>query len=228
MLTLEDVKNDERIRVYITKANENLGALGYTDHGERHSSITAERAREILLKLGYEEEVAELASIAGYLHDLGNVISRSFHAMAGALLVRPILSELGMPLKNLVEVLAAVGNHDEGEEGEPVSEVAAAVLIADKSDVNRSRVRTLKEIDFDIHDRVNYAVTDSQLEVDREAKIIRLRLNIDSEISDMVEYFEIFLSRMLASRRAAKVLSCEFDLDMVETKHEHEAAKQTK
>lgn len=228
MLTLEDVKNDERIRVYITKANENLGALGYTDHGERHSTITAERAREILLKLGYEEEVAELASIAGYLHDLGNVISRSFHAMAGALLVRPILSELGMPLKNLVEVLAAVGNHDEGEEGEPVSEVAAAVLIADKSDVNRSRVRTLKEIEFDIHDRVNYAVTDSQLEVDQEAKIIRLRLHIDSEISDMVEYFEIFLSRMLASRRAAKMLGYEFDLDMVETKHDHETAKQPK
>ncbi len=211
MITLKQVKDHPDVKVYIKKANDFLGVIGYTEHGERHGNYVAKNARRILKELGYDAKTCELAAIAGYIHDIGNVVSRYTHPAASAFLANQVLKELGMPVEDRVYIMSAVGNHDEGT-CDVVSPVAAALLIADKSDVHRSRVRSVKEIRFDIHDRVNYAVTKSELCIDVQKKIITLTLDIDEEISDMVEYFEIFTARMVVCRRAARLLGCEFDV----------------
>lgn len=211
MITLEQVKKHPDVKVYIKKANDFLGVIGYTEHGERHGNYVAKHARKILQELGYDANTCELAAIAGYIHDIGNVISRHSHPEHSAYLASQFLKELNMPAEDRVLVMSAVGNHDEGT-CDIVSPVSAALIIADKSDVHRSRVRSVKEIKFDIHDRVNYAVTKSELHMNAQNKIITLILDIDKEISDMVEYFEIFTTRMVACRRAAKLLGCTFDV----------------
>lgn len=211
MITLEQVKNHPDVKVYITKANDFLGVIGYTEHGERHGKYVAKNARRILRELGYDENTCELAAIAGYIHDIGNVISRHSHPECSAYLASQFLKELNMPVEDRVLIMSAVGNHDEGA-CDTVSPVSAALVIADKSDVHRSRVRSSKELKFDIHDRVNYAVTKSELLMNANNKIITLKLEIDREISDLVEYFEIFIGRMVACRRAAKLLECSFDV----------------
>lgn len=211
MIILEQVKNHPDVKVYIIKANEFLGVIGYTEHGERHGNYVAKNAREILQELGYDANTCELAAIAGYIHDLGNVISRHSHPEHSAHLASQFLKELNMPVEDRVLIMSAVGNHDEGA-CDIVSPVSAALIIADKSDVHRSRVRCAKEITFDIHDRVNYAVTKSELQMNVRDKTITLRLDLDKVISDLVEYFEIFTARMVACRRAAKLLGCTFDV----------------
>lgn len=211
MVTLEQVRNHPDVKVYIKRANDFLGVIGYTEHGERHGNYVAKHARKILQELGYDANTCELAAIAGYVHDIGNVVSRHSHPEHSAHLAGQFSKELNMPVEDRVLVMSAVGNHDEGT-CDIVSPVAAALIIADKSDVHRSRVRSTKEITFDIHDRVNYAVTKSELHIDVPKKAITLNLDIDKEISDMVEYFEIFTARMVACRRAAKLLGCTFDV----------------
>ncbi|MDO8137863.1 MAG: HD domain-containing protein [Candidatus Brocadiales bacterium] len=218
MVTLEQVKNHPEVRYYISKADEFLGNIGYTEHGERHAIYVAQNARRILQELGYEERLCELAAIAGYIHDIGNVVNRTAHPETSALLAHHFLREMGMPIEDVLIVMGAVGNHDESS-SDPVNEVCAALIIADKSDVHRSRVRTTKEIKFDIHDRVNYAVKRSQLKLDTKNKTFILDLEIDKEISDMVEYFEIFTTRMVACRRAAKALGCGFDVVVNNSNH---------
>ncbi len=210
-ITFEQVRNHPDVKVYITKANDFLGVIGYTEHGERHGNYVAKNARKILRELGYDANTCELAAIAGYIHDIGNVISRHSHPECSAYLASQFLRELGMPVEDRVLIMSAVGNHDEGA-CDAVSPVSAALVIADKSDVHRSRVRSNKEINFDIHDRVNYAVTKSELHMDAPKKVITLKLDIDREISDLVEYFEIFTARMVACRRSAKLLGCTFDV----------------
>jgi uncharacterized protein len=211
MITLEQVMNHPDVKVYIQKANEFLGVIGYTEHGERHGRYVAKNARRILKELGYDTNTCELAAIAGYVHDLGNVVSRNTHPASSAYLASQFLKELNMPVEDRVLIMSAVGNHDEGAY-DAVSPVSAALVIADKSDVHRSRVRSEKEIKFDVHDRVNYAVTKSELFMNPTDKVITLKLEIDKEISDLVEYFEIFITRMVACRRAAKLLNCSFEV----------------
>ncbi|NMB00197.1 MAG: HD domain-containing protein [Firmicutes bacterium] len=190
--------------------------MGFTEHGFRHIGLVSSIARNILERLGYDDRLAELAAIAGYVHDLGNCVGRVNHGAAGALLVEPILRDLGMSPEEIALILSAVGNHEE-EVGEPVNEVAAALILADKSDVHRTRVRNTDIPTFDIHDRVNYAVIKSFLDVDDEARRITLRITIETENTSIMEYFEIFLERMLMCRRAAAYLGCEFKLMINET-----------
>lgn len=211
MITLQQVKDHPDVKVYIKKANDFLGVIGFTEHGERHGNYVAKNARKILKELRYDANTCELAAIAGYIHDIGNVVSRHSHPEHSAHLASQFLKELNMPVEDRVLVMSAVGNHDE-DACDIVSPVAAALIIADKSDVHRSRVRSVKEIKFDIHDRVNYAVTKSELQMNAQEKAITLLLDIDKEISDLVEYFEIFTARMVACRRAAKLLGCTFDV----------------
>jgi hypothetical protein len=211
MVTLEQVRNHPDVKVYIKKADEFLGTIGYTEHGERHAIYVSENARRLLQKFSFDRKTCELAAIAGYLHDIGNVTNRVSHPVTSAFLANQILRDLGMPTEDICTVMGAIGSHDEAS-CDPVSEVSAAIIIADKSDVHRSRVRTLKEIKFDIHDRVNYAVMKSDLKFNQKKRTISLHLDIDNEISDLVEYFEIFITRMVACRRAAKMLGCQFDV----------------
>lgn len=210
--TLDEVKKDERVKVYIRSANSQTGAIGYTEHGERHANTTADGARFILRSLGHEPRRTELAAVAGYLHDIGNVITREKHGQTGALLVNHILVDLGFTYEEIAVIMGAIANHEEAEGGVPVSAVSSAVIIADKSDVHRSRVRNPKTTTFDIHDRVNYAATSSEIKVSRREKLITLELTIDTEVAPLMEYFEIFLSRMMLSRRAAEFLHCSFAL----------------
>lgn len=211
MVTLEDVKRHAEIRALLRAADEQLGVLGYTEHGYRHANLVAHIAENVLRRLGYPDRRAQLAAIAGYLHDIGNVVTRTNHGPTGAVLVFPILRQLGMPAEELAVVVGAIGNHEE-DHGSPVSEVSAAVIIADKSDVHRSRVRNPNPTTFDIHDRVNYAATHSFVRVDSENRRITLELTIDTAIASIMDYFEIFLSRMLFIRRAAEYLQCAFAL----------------
>jgi metal-dependent HD superfamily phosphatase/phosphodiesterase len=213
MITVEDVKKNEQVKILIKKSDEILGVIGYTEHGERHASLAANIAYNILDRLKHPEKRAHLAAIAAYLHDIGNVINRDYHAQTGAILARSILSQMEMPLEDIMEVIAAIGNHDE-KDGQPISDICAAVVLADKSDVHSSRVRTLDGIKQDIHDRVNYAAKSSFLRVDEEKKIVTLEIKIDTSISQVMEYFEIFLSRMLVCRRAAEFLGLEFHLEI--------------
>ena len=210
-ITVEDVKNDEEISAYISKANEFLGEIGYTEHGSRHASLISDIAANVLRRLQYPERSIELAAIAGYMHDIGNVIGRMDHGTAGAVLALELLSKIGMPPVEIADIMGAIGSHEE-EIGRPVSVVSAAVIIADKSDVHRSRVRNLTPAQFDIHDRVNFAATYSFLRVDEDKRTITLEVEIDTSESSVMEYFEIFLPRMVMSRRAAEYLGCRFHL----------------
>lgn len=212
MLTFEQVKNNEEIKTYIRKADESLKAIGYTEHSFAHVVKCAHQAAEILEKLGYPQRTAELARIAGYMHDIGNVINRKDHAQSGAIMSFRILDKLGMDAGELATVICAIGNHDESTAA-PVNEVAAALILADKSDVRRSRVRAEEyPPKGDIHDRVNYSVDESALELDLEKKQIALRLKIDTEYCAVMEYFEIFLGRMMLCRKAAEYLGLQFRL----------------
>ncbi len=214
----ETVRNDPEVRAFITQANINLGVLGFTEHGFRHVGLVSNIARNVLARLGYDERQQELAAIAGYLHDIGNVVSRHGHASTGAMLAYPILTRLGMDPEDTAVVLGAIGSHgdDGGRLGEPVHPVSAALILADKSDVHRSRVRNTDESTFDQHDRVNYAATSSFLRVDRSAGTITLELTIDTQMAPVMEYFEIFLPRMLMSRHAATLLDCRFHISINE------------
>jgi metal-dependent HD superfamily phosphatase/phosphodiesterase len=210
LITLEQIQKEPAISTFIANADRVMEGLGYTEHGFRHASLTSRIAFNVLTRLDYDERIAALTSIAAYLHDVGNMVARENHGPTGALLVYDVLKEK-MPPADLALVMAAIGNHEE-EGGEAVSPVSAAVILADKSDVHRSRVRKSAKIDFDIHDRVNYAAEQSFLRVDSTARTITLELTIDTEISDVMEYFEIFLQRMVMCRRAAERLECQFKL----------------
>jgi metal-dependent HD superfamily phosphatase/phosphodiesterase len=209
-MNYEQIRNNEEIRAFLKKGNDNLGVLGFTDHSTAHCALVAERAAEILKELGYDAHTIELAKIAGFMHDIGNSINRSQHAGYGAILAYELLKETDMPLEDRLTVVSAIGNHDE-KDGVAVDAVTAALIIADKTDVRRSRVQSSKE-EFDIHDRVNYAVTDADVIVDQEEKVITLKLEIDETICTMYEYFEIFLGRMSMSRKAAEVFGAKFKL----------------
>ncbi|MFQ5823628.1 MAG: HD domain-containing protein [bacterium] len=210
-VTLDQVKNDLQVQSYIERADEYLAVIGYTEHGKRHCSLVAKVALNTLLQLEVSEREAELSAIAGYLHDIGNVFSRINHAYTGAVLAHILLKELRMEIQEITAIVAAIGSHDEND-CEPISRIGAGLILADKSDVHRSRVRNPDMIKFDIHDRVNYAVERSILKVDNENKIITLELTVDLKISSVMEYFEIFLNRMLYCKRAANFLGCKFSL----------------
>lgn len=211
-VTLDDVRRHRSVATLLKRADEYLGVIGYTEHGVRHASLVASIAQSILHYLHRDERLAQLAAIAGYLHDVGNVINRNVHPETGAILALQILLDLGMSIEEATIVAAAVGNHEEPT-AEPVNEVAAAVILADKSDVHRSRVRNPNPHEFDIHDRVNYAAVHSFVRVDEARRAIALELTIDEGAgAGVIDYFEIFLERMLTSRRAAKSLGCQFEL----------------
>lgn len=210
-MTYEEVRTDAAVRVYIAQADATLDALGFTEHSFAHVTRVAETAGEILQILGYSAREIELAKIAGYLHDIGNVVNRVDHSQSGAVMAFRILDRMEFPPEEIAAIVSAIGNHDEGT-GVPVSAMAASLIIADKSDVRRSRVRNRKDIRSDIHDRVNYAVTGAKLEVFPEEKQILLSLVIDTEISPVMDYFEIFMKRMLLCRKAAEKLGCVFRL----------------
>ena len=217
-ITLAVVKADPEVQALIRQANKNLGVLGFTEHGFRHVGLVANISRNVLRLLGYDERQQELAAIAGFIHDIGNVISRHGHAMSGALLAQTILVRLGMDPDDVAVVLGAIGSHGDSEHriGEPVHPVSAALILADKSDVHRSRVRNNDPASFDQHDRVNYAATSSFLRVDEAAKTITLELTIDTSIAPVMQYFEIFLPRMLMCRHAAELLGCAFHITINE------------
>lgn len=208
---LDQVRADEGTSAFIAAADEFLGAQGYTEHGFRHANLVGHIAFNVLIHLGHEHRTAELAAVAGYLHDIGNVVSRTNHGQTSALLAYDLLKQLDVPPRDIAQVLAAVGNHEE-RHGDSVSCVSAAVILADKSDVHRSRVRKDASIEMDIHDRVNYAVESSFLRVDPDATTLTLELAIDTSISQVLEYFEIFLERMIMCRRAARTLGCDFKI----------------
>lgn len=210
-MTYQEIRHNEEICALLDKGNRNLGVLGFTDHSEAHCVLVAERAAYILRKLGYSDHEEELAKIAGFMHDIGNAINRTHHAELGALLANDLLKNTNMPLEDRITVIAAIGQHDESTGGskDPIS---AALILADKTDVRRNRVRTKDQSSFDIHDRVNYAVTGSTLKVDTEKGIIALNLQIDEDICTMYEYFDIFLTRMLMCRSAAEMLGQKFRL----------------
>ena len=209
-LTLDEVKDDPELSNFISAADRVMEGLGYTEHGFRHANLTARIAYNVMSRVGFDEHLANLACVAGYLHDVGNMISREVHGQTGGLLVYHALRARASAA-DLALVVAAVANHEEVN-GAEVSPVSAAVILADKSDVHRSRVRKHGQIEFDIHDRVNYAAEQSFLRVDSAAKTVTLELTIDTKISQVMEYFEIFLGRMQMCRRAAEVLDCRFKL----------------
>jgi uncharacterized protein len=216
-ISLEAVKKNPVVSSFIEAANDYLGAVGYTEHGYRHVSLVASIAHNILTHLEYPAPYPELAGVAGYLHDIGNVVNRQDHGQSAALIAMRILHEMGALPGEIAVIISAIGNHEE-EIGDPVNPVAAALILADKSDVHKTRVRNPKMIMADIHDRVNYAVERSFLRVDAEKKVIALELTIDTKISQVMEYFEIFMSRMIMCRRAAKLLDCSFQLMINERK----------
>lgn len=211
MITLEDIKRDPVVDSFIRKSNKYLGVLGYTEHGYRHVNLISNIAKNILEKLGFPQRQAELAAIAGYMHDLGNVINRNDHGISGAVVSYPILMQMGMHPDEIATVISAIANHEE-QYGHAVNSVAAALIIADKSDVHRSRVRNPDFAAFDIHDRVNYAVEHSFLWVAEDKRVITMELTIDIDICSVMDYFEIFLSRMIMCRRAVSFLKCNFEL----------------
>jgi metal-dependent HD superfamily phosphatase/phosphodiesterase len=210
LISLEEIQHDALVSTFISGADRVMEGLGYTEHGFRHANLTARIAFNVLSRLGKGDRVAALACLAGYLHDVGNMVARENHGATGALLAYDALKDR-MSMSDLSLIMGAVGNHEE-EGGEAISAVSAAVILADKSDVHRTRVRKSAQIDFDIHDRVNYAAEQSFLRVDSSAATITLELTIDTEISDVMEYFEIFLHRMMMCRRAAEQLDCRFKL----------------
>ncbi len=210
-ITIETLKKDEEISVYLKCSTEYLGTLGFTEHGKRHVSIVARRARNILRELDYSDRDCELAEIAGYMHDLANMINRFNHGGMGAVMAYNILSRLKMPPEEIALVISAIGNHEE-ERGNAVNHVASALILADKSDVHRTRVTNTDFATFEIHDRVNFAAESADIKVDKAEKTIKLLLSIDTKICPVMEYFEIFLARMMMCRRAANFLECRFGL----------------
>jgi len=210
-LTYQEIKKNEEVRAYLKKGNDNLGVLGYTDHSEAHCTVVAERAGLILKKLEYPEETIELAKIAGFMHDIGNAVNRSRHAEYGAILANELLKGTDLSLEDRITIMSAIGNHDESTGG-ATDPVSAALIIADKTDVRRNRVRDKDRAAFDIHDRVNYAVTEAKLKINKEKKLISLNLQIDESICTMYEYFDIFLGRMMMCRGAAEILNMKFRL----------------
>jgi uncharacterized protein len=215
-VTVADLEADEEVATYITTANTNLGVLGFTEHGTRHCRLVSRIARNVLRRLGYDARMQELAGIAGYLHDIGNVVSRYDHSLTGAVLAREILTRYGAPPEDVAIIMGAIGSHGDDSQrlGEAVHPVSAALILGDKSDVHRSRVRNIDQSLFDQHDRVNYASESSFLRVDAEERTITLELTIDTEISQVMHYFEIFLPRMLMCRRAAEFLGCDFHIEI--------------
>ena len=216
-VSLADVQSHEGVKTFIGLADRYLGELGYTEHGFRHAGLVSKIAFNVIHRLGFDDRLAELAAISGYLHDMGNVVSRTMHSQTGASITYNILREMGMSYGDIGIVLAAIGNHEE-EFGNPVNPASAALIVADKSDVHRSRVRVKDPTLFDIHDRVNHAVEHSFLRVDSEARTLTLELTIDTELAGVMEYFEIFLSRMVMCRRAADFLECQFKIEINGTK----------
>ena len=217
MVTLEEVKKNEEVQALIKGAQKQLNGLGFTEHSNRHIGIVSERAGRILENLGYDEHTIELAKIAGYLHDIGNVVNRVDHAHTGAILAYNILKNMDMNPEDRTEIMMAIGNHDE-QTGTAISDISAALILADKSDVHRDRVINTNMATFDIHDRVNYAVTNADLKMDTENKKNILNLSIDTEICPVLDYFEIFMQRTMMSKYAAKYLNIKFELIINGTK----------
>ncbi len=217
-ITYADIRNNEQIQALIEAGNAALEVMGFTDHGYGHAGLTAKIAGDLLETLGFDEHTCELARIAGYMHDIGNAVNRADHALTGATLSFSILSSLGMPAKDVAAVVTAIGNHDE-HAANAVTPLSAALILADKSDVRRSRVRCKPtDIKFDMHDRVNYAVVDSALTVGETQQTLTLRLTIDTEICPVMDYFEIFLTRMLLCRDAAQFFKLQFELIINDTR----------
>ena len=211
MLTYEQITNSDAIKTYIVRADESLGALGFTEHSFAHVIHVAETAGYILETLGYDERTVELAKIAGYLHDIGNLVNRRDHSQSGAVMAWSILNDMGCDPAEMATIVTAIGNHDE-RTGVPVNAVAAAMILADKADVRRSRVRNTDISTFDIHDRVNYSAKKSVLKINEDKTIVKLKLTIDTKFGSVMDYFEIFLERMILCRKAAEKLGLQFKL----------------
>lgn len=211
MITFEQIKADPSVKIYIEQADALLGALGFTEHSFAHVGIVAETARYILLTMGYDEREAELAQIAEWLHDIGNIVNREEHAQSGAVMAFRILDNMGADPQDNAKIIAAIGNHDEGT-AEPISAIAAALILADKTDVRYTRVREKDPAKFDIHDRVNFAVRESKTSIDKSDMSITLEMMIDTHYCSVMDYFEIFLGRMLLCRRAAEFFGLSFRL----------------
>ena len=217
MITFEDVRNNIEVKALVEGSQKQLNALGYTEHSVRHVTMVANRAASVLETLGYPEERIELAKIAGYMHDIGNCVNRVDHAHTGAILAYQILKGMGMDSSKRTEIMMAIGNHDE-QTGTAVSDISAALILADKSDVHRSRVVNKNISTFDKHDKVNYAVTNSEFKISREERKASLNLTIDTKISPVLDYFEIFMDRTMMSKHAAKYLGIWFELIINDTK----------
>jgi metal-dependent HD superfamily phosphatase/phosphodiesterase len=211
MITYEDIRNNEEIKTYIQKADQSLAALGYTEHSFAHVGMVAENCGYILETLGFEPREVELARIASYLHDIGNLVNRVDHSQSGAVMAFQLLRDMDMAPAELADIVTAIGNHDEGT-GKPVSPMAAALILADKSDVRRSRVRNTDQTTFDIHDRVNYSVKKAELKINENHTLIKLKLSVDTRYGSVMDYFEIFMDRMLLCRKSAETLGLQFKL----------------
>lgn len=211
MLTYKEVINNESIRTYIIRADESLVALGFTEHSFSHVVHVANTAGYILETMGYDPRTVELGKIAGYLHDIGNLVNRKDHSQSGAVMTWSILNDMGCDPGDIATIVTAIGNHDEGT-GVPVNAVAAALILADKADVRRSRVRNADVSTFDIHDRVNYSVKKSALKINEEKTLVKLKLSVDTQYGSVMDYFEIFMGRMILCRKAAEKLGLQFKL----------------
>lgn len=211
MLTYDNVRESKTIKTYIIRADESLGALGFAEHSFSHVIHVASTAGYILESLGYDSRTIELAKIAGYLHDIGNLVNRKDHSQSGAVMAWSILNDMGCESEDIATIVTAIGNHDEGT-GVPVNAVAAALILADKADVRRSRVRNTDISTFDIHDRVNYSVKRSSLRLNDEKSVVQLVLDVDTQYGSVMDYFEIFMGRMILCRKAAEKLGLQFKL----------------
>lgn len=211
MVTFEEIKNNEAINTYIRKADQTLSERGFTEHSFAHVGMVATNASYIMETLGYSEREVELVKIAAYLHDIGNLVNRVDHSQSGAVMAFRILDNLHMPAEEICDIVAAIGNHDEGT-GRPISPMAAALILADKSDVRRSRVRNNDPATFDIHDRVNYSVKKAELKINENHTLIKLKLSVDTRYGSVMDYFEIFMNRMVLCRKAAERLGLQFKL----------------
>lgn len=212
IVTLEAIKRNSILGEYMNQGNAFIGHIGAIEHNQRHAELVSFLSYDILNTLGYPQRDAELAAIAGYLHDIGNVVNRYGHGMSGAIMVFEMLVDLGMDGEEIATIIAAIGNHEEHAQGQSVNTVAAAVILADKSDVHQTRVRKTAQASFTTRDRVNFAATESALLVDADKRVITLRLKIDTRYCSVMEYFEIFLTKMLMCKRAAEFLQCKFEL----------------
>ena len=210
-MTFEEVRKNEAIRTYISMADASLKALGFTEHSFPHVTHVAEKAGYILETLDYPSRTVELVKIAGYLHDIGNLVNRVDHSQSGAVMAFRLLDNMGFPPEETAMITTAIGNHDEGS-GQPVNELAAALILADKADVRRGRVRAKEPDVFDIHDRVNYSVTKAELKINEAHTLIKLKLTVDTHFSSVIDFFEIFMERMLLCRKAAEKLGLQFKL----------------